>query len=211
MVKKTPVVGQRFSKLTITGEAPFICSNTMVFAKCDCGVEKTYPHFRLVSGKSKSCGCVRDKKLAESRSTHNLSKHPLYRVWNKIKARCYNEKSDKYQWYGGLGVIMCDEWKNDFKSFYDWAIENGWKRGLEIDKDIIPKKLNLPSIIYSPEMCSIATRKENMRSRKNTVMATFNGETKSLIDWCEIFKKKYSTVRGRVYIGWSFEKAMEFL
>lgn len=71
---------------------------------------------------------------------HGLSKHPLHNVWHGIKCRCYGKSSKGYNNYGALGVIMCDEWKNNFKSFYDWAISNGWEKGLQIDKDIKAKK-----------------------------------------------------------------------
>ena len=63
-----------------------------------------------------------------------LSRTKLYNVWASFKNRCSNEKSKPYKNYGGRGIIVCDEWKNDFKLFYDWAFANGYKEGLSIDR-----------------------------------------------------------------------------
>lgn len=83
--------------------------------------------------------------------THGLNDHPLYRKWNGFKTRCYNKNNPKYHRYGGRGVIVCNEWVNNFKAFYDWAILNGWEEGLQIDKDIKAHKLGKEGLIYSPE------------------------------------------------------------
>jgi hypothetical protein len=66
------------------------------------------------------------------------NEHPLYNTWNALKQLCYNPKRPYYCYYGDKYIIMCDEWANSFKAYYDWAIENGWKKGLRIvriDKD----------------------------------------------------------------------------
>ena len=92
---------------------------------------------------------------------HGLSRHPLYAVWEDMKSRCYNLNDKRYKDYGGRGVTVCDEWINSPAAFIEWALENGWKTGLQIDKDI--KGGN----IYSPENCTIVTNKENMRHTKH--------------------------------------------
>ncbi len=104
-----------------------------------------------------------------SRKTHGLTKHPLYKVWDAMKDRCYREKSTRYEYYGGIGVSVCDEWKNDFKKFYDWAIDI-WKPGLQIDKDILCKKLNIYPKIYSPETCLFVTPRENGMNSSHTIL-----------------------------------------
>ncbi len=135
---------------------------------------------------------------------HGLSRHPLYKILKEIKRRCYSEKSINYQNYGAKGVRVCDEWLNNFKSFYDWAIKNNWERGKEIDKDIKggDKKL------YSPETCSIVTRSQNARKRTDNHYITYNGETKSLVEWCEIYDLPYGRTRTRLIYG--VNKTLEF-
>ena len=90
--------------------------------------------------------------------THRLSKHPLYRVWHDIKRRCYNPNFSPYPYYGGIGVTVCEEWLNHPENFIQWAVSQGWVKGLEIDKDI----KQAGNKIYSPEMCSIVSHRDNM-------------------------------------------------
>lgn len=140
---------------------------------------------------------------------HGLSKHPLYRVWIKIKERVYNKNHESYKHYGGNGVIMCDEWKRNFVSFYEWAIVNGWKPGLNVDKDKIPFQLGIEAKIYSPEMCSILTTKENNRYTKYNTWFEYNGKKQTLQDWSIELKIDQATLHHRVFdFGYSFEEAV---
>lgn len=127
------------------------------WAKCDCGIEKEINGKAFIMGRIKSCNSNIHRKLV----TYDYS-HPLYHIWIDIKQRCYNENSSAYFNYGARGVKMCDEWKYSYQSFYDWAISNGWKKGLCIDKDL---KGN--SLIYSPNTCSILTRTINNQHRRS--------------------------------------------
>ena len=65
---------------------------------------------------------------------HNMSYSKLYKVWQGMKTRCYNNKFIYYRHYGGRGIKVCDEWINDFATFYKWAINNGYAKGLTIDR-----------------------------------------------------------------------------
>lgn len=87
---------------------------------------------------------------------------PLAAVWVSMLHRCNSPINSRYANYGGRGVTVCAEWTNDFDSFADWALSNGWKQGLQIDKDILCKKLGINPPIYSPTTCSIVTRKKNI-------------------------------------------------
>lgn len=127
---------------------------------------------------------------------HGHSYHPIYSVWRAMINRCYNKKSTYYHNYGGRGVRVCDEWRHDFAAFFNWSIANGWQKGLEIDKDI---KGN--GMIYSPDTCVFVTRKENGRKKKNNVLVVYNGESKPLAEWCELFNLKYTTIRHRLRSG----------
>ena len=68
------------------------------------------------------------------RATHGLSKHPLYRKLANIRVRCEYPSATNYAYYGGRGIRVCDEWKNDPQSFVNWCLDNGYKPGLEIDR-----------------------------------------------------------------------------
>lgn len=135
---------------------------------------------------------------------HNLSSHPLYSVWTDMKKRCYNKKAKSYPSYGKKGVVVCDLWVNSFKSFYDWALSNGWKEGLEIDKDT---KGN--GMVYSPDTCSIVTRKENMNCRTTSQNIEYNGESNTLSEWQDITGIEQGVLRDRIFrYKWSVERAL---
>ena len=126
---------------------------------------------------------------------------PLKVLWYRIKERCYNENSKSYHRYGGRGICVCEEWLNDSSAFARWAIENGYEKGLEIDRIDNDKG-------YSPENCRWVTKKENTRNTRRNKRYEWNGETHVLSEWCEILELNYNTVNMRLHRGWSFEKAV---
>ncbi len=98
--------------------------------KCDCGNEKIIRGNDLHTGKIKSCGCIRKELI----TTHGLSYCSLYPVWAGIKQRCYNTRNKFYKDYGGRGILMWDEWGNSFENFHNWALWNGYEKGLTIER-----------------------------------------------------------------------------
>lgn len=171
------VKGQVFNCLTLTGNYKFVESKSgrrlVVEAVCKCGVVKFYPLRYLKTGNTKSCGCERERKLRESKITHNLSKHPLYSVYQDIQHRCYNPKCKAYKDYGARGIIC--EWTN-VKDFCEWGDANGYKKGLEIDRENNDGN-------YSPENCRFVTRAVgNTNTRRTSKIHAF-GETKTIAEW----------------------------
>ncbi len=132
---------------------------TKALCECDCGNTKTFRLSAIVSGNTTSCNC--------KRSEANLSELPhskrLMIIWDNIVGRCYRPRDDSYRWYGAVGITMCDEWRYGFRTFYYWAIENGYKEGLVIDKDELCEKLSISPKIYSPKTCKWTTREANLR------------------------------------------------
>ena len=108
------------------------------------------------------------KKHIRGNTKHGKSKHPLHRVWSGAKSRCYNKKDYHFKWYGALGIIMCEEWKNDFKAFYDFAIANGWEKGLEIDRRDNDGN-------YEPLNIRFVTHKENSNNRRELKSTNTSG------------------------------------
>ena len=95
------------------------------------------------------------------RYKHGLSKHPLYFAWQDMKQRCYNKNRRQYKHWGGRGITVCNEWLHDFKVFYNWSIENGYKKGLQIDR--IDNDGN-----YEPNNCHFVSQAENNRNSRTT-------------------------------------------
>lgn len=184
------ISGKKFGMLTITGIVGIAKWGTKISALCDCGNTTELYYNNIQSGHTKSCGCLQ-KETRTAQKKHGLSSHPLFRVWAGILARCYNPNRKSYKFYGAKGITVCDQWKNDFKSFYDWAIANGYQKGLEIDR------INFLSG-YSPENCRWATRKEQQRNTSTNTFYEFNGESKTLAEWCEILDLDYKLTHQRM-------------
>lgn len=133
---------------------------------------------------------------------HNKTNTKIYHCYNHIKQRCYNPKDKRYKDYGGRGITMCDEWLNDFMTFYDWSMNNGYYEGLTIDRIDNNK-------CYSPYNCRWVDMKTQSRNRRSNVNYTINGDTHCLKDWCKILNLNYSSVTTRLWRGWTIEKALE--
>ena len=84
---------------------------------CDCGNECVKIGFQLTSGKTKSCGCLRGTGAIVHGHASAGRKSPTYSSWRSMIGRCYNRAYDSYEFYGGKGVVVCDEWKGCFEAF----------------------------------------------------------------------------------------------
>lgn len=160
---------------------------------CDCGNKRTVPIDALTRGQSTSCGC--------SRSTHGKSKSVLFHVWQSMKQRCLNENQKQYVNYGGRGISVCKEWLSDFTSFEEWALSNGYEKGLQIDR------IN-NNAGYSPENCRWATPMQNENNRRNNHLMTCKGITHTLSEWSRITGMPSTTILTRLYRGKTEEEAL---
>jgi hypothetical protein len=199
-------IGDRFNRLLIIKHAERgKWNNIRYVCLCDCGKECIIRRDSILSGRTGSCGCFRREQHSVNakirNTTHGLSRHPLFNIWRGIKKRCYLKTNEGYENYGGRGVRMCEEWLNDFTKFYTWAIENGWKRGLQVDKDIIPRRLGIEPLLYSPETCSIVTCRENNYNRRGNVYTEINGVVKTAAEWGLIAGIHRSSISERIKLG----------
>lgn len=121
-----------------------------------------------------------------------------------MKARCNNPNAENYKWYGAIGVKVCNEWNNDFVAFKDWALKNGWKHGLQLDKDI---KGN--GLLYSPYTCCFVSSLENNTAKINTIKLTYNGQEKTISEWSKITGISYRTIHKRFFVKkYTIEQAL---
>jgi hypothetical protein len=127
-----------------------------------------------------ACGSVMVKSSAAVKSrprcqdcpslrSHNMTYHPIYRVWTNMKQRCFNKDAYNYHSYGGRGITVCDEWLDSSK-FIVWSLENGWSKGLQIDR--IDNSRG-----YSPDNCRWVKSRTNCRNRRSTKLSPESAES----------------------------------
>lgn len=144
--------------------------------RCFCGNEFKTQIASIKSGLTISCGCIKNK----DKITHGLKKHKLYNVWIDIKRRCLNTDRKYYVNYGGRGITVCREWKDNFLSFYTWAMDNGYMDRLTIDRKDNDKG-------YSPDNCrwvNMKTQAKNTRKLRSTNKSGYRG-----VSWHKTSKK----------------------
>lgn len=184
-------LGEVFGRLTLTGHSYITEVNgyrrRLVQASCSCGSIEMYVFDSIRKGDTQSCGCLkRDlERLNPHRITHGLSKHPLYKVYNGMKERCVNPNHNRYEYYGGKGIRLCQEWLDDFKAFYDWALANGYKKGLTIHRKKSYKN-------YEPDNCMFVTYQRQRLDMDNIQLFTAFGESKCLTEWSKDERCKVS-------------------
>jgi hypothetical protein len=184
-----------FGRLTVLGFSHTNNHNLKYwYVKCECGNSSTVRHGHLTGGATKSCGCITKERM----TTHGMSGTPAYKSWQKMLTRCNNSNDKRYNDYGGRGIKVCDRWY-DFENFLQ-------------DMGERPKGMSIERIHndsgYYPMNCKWATRKEQMRNRRNNYLVTYNGKTKPLVDWAEELGINYSTLSKRLSRGWTVERAM---
>lgn len=187
------LTGKKFGKLEVIGVHDTGSRKTYYVCQCDCGNVKVVRADALISGATKSCGCIKkeqDKTNLTANHKHKMSGTRIYETWQDMKRRCYNKQNARYDRYGGRGITVCDEWLNNFQSFYDWAISNGYSDDLTIDR--IDNDGN-----YEPSNCRWSTAKEQCNNRGSNINITIGNATKSLMCWCEIFNVDYKKVHAR--------------
>ena len=125
---------------------------------------------------------------------HGMAKTPLYKKWCAMKRRCNCPNDKSYRRYGAKGIKVCDEWETSFQSFYDWSMDNGYKRNLTIDRIDNSKG-------YSPDNCRWATTSEQNRNYSRNHNITYNGQTHCIADWETITGIKRATILFRLQSG----------
>lgn len=160
MFNSMDMLGHRFGRLVVIKEGGRTSDRHIKWlCKCDCDTFVEIKGGNLRNGRSTSCGCFQKEDASNRFTTHGLRNHKLHSLWSCIKHRCYKDTAESYEYYGGRGITMHKEWKNDFMTFYDWAIANGWKKGLTIDRTNNDGN-------YEPDNCRFVTNRQNSLNRR---------------------------------------------
>lgn len=202
MAECKDLTGIKYGRLTVVkrvensrnGSSRWLC-------RCDCGEERIHTAGHLNYGDVLSCGCLGKESRLHSNTSHGGSKTKLYRVWHSMKDRCLLETSRAFKHYGGRGISVCEEWLK-YEPFYRWAIENGYKEGLSIDRIDVDGN-------YEPSNCRWVSKAIQANNKRSNRVICYNGISHTAREWSEILGIKYTTLIKRLDEGWSVEDAFE--
>ena len=202
--KKQDLSSKKFGRLTVLSfKGRNKQYDSLWECECECGTIKTIRGGVLKNGHTQSCGCLQKERTSSAKTTHGLinNNFKLYKVWTGIKQRCGNPKSKSYDKYGGRGIAICDVWKDSFPKFHRWAIPNGYKIGLTIERSDVNGN-------YEPSNCSWILKSNQSKNRTSSVKISFKGKTETASKWSEITGIPSKVITQRVRRGWSSEKTL---
>nr|DAH72017.1 MAG TPA: PVL ORF-50-like family [Caudoviricetes sp.] len=206
MKTRIDLTGQTFGKLYVIKRVENRkkkCGQqqVMYLCKCKCGNETIISYDNL-KRQTRSCGCLQTEAISNMNKTHGLTKTRLHRIWCNMRNRCSNTNMKAYKDYGGRGIKVCEEWSNNFMNFYNWAIANGYKENLTIDR--INNNGN-----YEPSNCRFSTAEQQAHNKRNSIMLSYKKETKHISVWAKEYNITRATLWKRLFVlNWDIEKAL---
>lgn len=212
MSKTIDLTGYKTGLITVLERAGSAKGQATWLCQCACGKKFIQYGGPLRSGKVKSCGHLwksraERQKIAYNsiaKTKHGGSADRLYFVWASIKNRCYYKGNPTYPIYGGRGITVCDEWKNDYSAFRDWAMKTGYDEKAPRNQCTIDRID--PNGNYCPENCRWTNAAEQSNNRRNSYTITWNGETHHASEWSKITGLSQSLIYTRYKSGWEPEK-----
>ena len=204
MGKFIDLTGQKFSRLTVLQRAENNKhGQVMWLCQCECGNVVVVRAHHLKDGHTSSCGCFQ-KEQATARVAkahkHKMTGTRLYNIWANMKQRCLNPKDNRFNDYGGRGIMVCDEWLIA-DNFISWALKNGYNDNLTIERIDNNKG-------YSPDNCRWATNDEQAHNKRNNHLLTFQGKTQNVTQWANELKINRDSLHTRIQRGWTAERAL---
>ena len=193
--------GTKYGRLTVLERAGSDNHGALWRCRCECGNISVVRGNALRSGRTVSCGCYRLERCIEVVSTHGQSKSKLSKVWSGMKWRCYDPNSPVYQHYGGRGITVCDEWRTSFENFQNWAMKNGYREGLSIDRIDNDGP-------YGPENCRWVGHEVQMNNTRRNHFIEYGGEVHTVSEWAHILGVSVGCLFSRLRRGWSDERTL---
>ena len=191
------LTGQRFNRLLVIERTDGSSKkHTYWKCRCDCGKETVVASQKLKNGRTKSCGCYSKDRATK----HGKQNTRIYKIWRCMKSRCSNPRFTAYERYGGRGIKVCEEWRNSFEAFYEWAMAHGYSNELTIDR--IDNDGD-----YRPENCRWITMKEQSNNTSANHIIEYNGETHTISEWSDILHISKKTLANRIDRGWEVDRA----
>lgn len=205
------LTGNVYDRLTVIGFSHSENGNSYWNCLCSCDEDKPIGerkvHIKcgkyLQDGSTGSCGCKKRDHIKQV--NHHANKRPrtnkpyyskLSNTWRTLINRCHNPNYKGYKFYGAKGIYVCNEWRNDFEAFYEWAMTHNYSRGMELNR--LDQEKN-----YMPGNCEWMPKAFSAGNTCKNILVTIGGKTLSLAAWsrdleCEV---SYATIRYRYHKG----------
>jgi hypothetical protein len=202
MGKPLRLIGHKFGRLLVIGDAPSTGKGRRWECRCDCGKIAVCSTGNLRSGNSRSCGCATAAATVQRSTKHGHAKRgkktAIYLLWRGVVDRCHTPSSKYYRRYGGRGIMVSKSWRK-FENFY--ADMGDRPKGLTLERKENSKG-------YSKANCVWATRKEQQNNTRSNRKIKFKGEVLNLCQWAERTGMLGCTIARRIKLGWSVKDAL---
>jgi hypothetical protein len=191
-------IGRQYGQLKVVGwekhgrRTHFVC-------RCSCENLTKVEADNLLRGKQVSCGCIAVQLRRAKATKHGQCDTRLYYVWHQMKNRCYNPSVNGYKDYGARDITVCQEWRESFAAFRDWALSEGYGPGMSIERKDV-------SIGYSRNNCTFIPRFDQARNTRRTVRVSANGKTMLAVEWAQELGLSVGAIYNRIRSGHSPEK-----
>ncbi|KKN98973.1 hypothetical protein LCGC14_0142180 [marine sediment metagenome] len=197
------LTGKRFGRLIIIRvDGKDKHNNIQWLCICDCGNKITARAGSLKNCHTQSCGCWRKEESIKRFTQHGHARKNkvtrIFQIWQDMIQRCNNPNNKQWKDYGGRGITVCKRWRK-FENFLKDMGEA--PKGLQIDRINNDKG-------YYKSNCRWATKKEQMRNKRNNRLITCFGKTQCIAAWAEEVDIKPSTLFTRLRRKWTIEKAL---
>lgn len=204
------LTGQRFGRLVAMKYIGRENGRTLWQCKCDCGNESITGYSNLLSGNTRSCGCMEEENrlsnmkkaiVERTKCVSNplefgvIGEHPLHKIWSSMITRCYNPNRKSYKDYGGRGIKVCDRWKGD-NGFENFIKDMGERPSPQHTLDRIDYNGD-----YTPENCRWATQKEQVNNQTKNVYLYIKGKRITAKMLCELLGINYNTMIHQLKCG----------
>lgn len=203
------LTGERFGKLTVV---EFDCMQGHMSkwkCKCDCGGTKSVRSDHLTAGHTKSCGCMEfenRKRIAGHNRTIKADHIRLERVYRAMLNRCYRAENRNYRNYGGRGISVCNEWRENFVNFCEWALANGYDETAEYGECTL-ERIDVNGN-YEPSNCKWISSYEQSINKRDTIRFNWDGGIHTIRELSQITGIPEGRIRGRLVRGWSLKRTL---
>lgn len=188
-------INKRFGKLTVVKRLSMeerVHKPNDLLCLCDCGKTIQTNAYKLLTGHSKSCGCMKAERIGNLNKKYQYTNKRLYSVYKAMIDRCCDSKNPMYKHYGEKGIVVCEEWLNDYDAFAKWAFESGYDKDAKFQQCTLDRRDN--NGIYEPSNCRWITNKQQAQNTSRCRYFEHNGEVHNIAEWAEILGINYKTM-----------------